>query len=303
MSDKTEQFKKYYYDNGSLRMQPKDFEADFVTYLNKFDSLDATVDGKEMSKGEKNCWTALKEYQKENGGEENAQSVDMDNVQFKYIVDHPTYTSMIKNVAALGVENCGYPSFQFTAFDKNNMAWINSIKNEASTLGEVLDKAQEELDKKEGKNKDEDNPENQKEGEKETEGKEEGKEDKPKEKQTVWGILVTKTRESNEKAMGIFHDKGDSVSRKSRQPVFEEQIEKLGEMVFGEESEPESENENQGVHIDMEVIEQEREAAGLVEPEPESLTNFSAQAVAEEEMSRNQEQAETMLEMGMDKNN
>lgn len=286
-----EKYSAYY------NVEPKDYSVEFSQFLNKFDDPKGKVDDMELSDKEQKCWTALKEYQKENGGEENTQSVDMDNVQFKYIVNHPTYTSMIKNVAALGVENCGYPSFQFTAFDKNNMAWINSIKAEASTLGEILDKAQEELDKKEGKNKDEDNPENQKEGEKETEGKEEGKEDKPKEKQTVWGILVTKARESNEKAMGIFHDKGDATSRRAFKP----EVEKVDENELESDEITveieEVENENQGVHIDMDVIEQEREAAGLVEKEPETLTNFRAQE--EEEMSLEQEQMEQMSERAM----
>lgn len=294
-----EKYSAYY------NVEPKDYSVEFSQFLNKFEDPKGKVDDMELSDKEQKCWTALKEYQKENGGEENTQSVNMDNVQFKYIVNHPTYTSMIKNVAALGVENCGYPAFQFTAYDKNNMAWINSIKAEASTLGEILDKAQEELDKKEGKTKDEENPENQKEGEKETEGKEEGKEDKPRQNGII-GVIVKlgdKARESNDKAMGIFHDKGDATSRRAFKPEVgkadENELESDEITVEIEESE----NENQGVHIDMEVIEQEREAAGLVEPEPETLTNFRAQAAAEEEMSRSQDQAETMLEMGMDKNN
>jgi hypothetical protein len=180
--------------------------------------------------------------------------------------------------AFAGSENSGYQAFMNSAQDKNNIAWISSIKTETGySAAKIAIKAQEVVDKNKGKDKDEEGKEEGKEGEKQEEGKEEGKEDKPKERGIV-GIVMKlgdKARESNEKAMG-FHDKGNAVSRRANKPVFEQEIEKLGEEAFAEENENEVENENHGTKVteeDLREYHEEKQA----EEAAAGVTNFRAQ--------------------------
>lgn len=285
MSASNEKFKEYYDEDGTPIVSADQFKSNFVDYLHKFSSVNAVVNNEHMSKGEKQCWTALQEYEKGKQGDESAPACVPENVTDSVAKD-PFYASKVLNEAL--IDDFYEPDIFVTPLHRNDVGFAKQVlETEGYSVTMLQKKAQEIVDKRNGKTT-EDNQnenENQQEGEMDAEtkedGKQEGKEGKQNGQRGVVGVIVkVGDKAPNNKESDVFHDKGDAVARKAYSAPEQAQ----DEQEFASQAEVEA-SEDEVVNHGVQITEEELNAEGYTQEEaPLETTNFRDQGGNELEM-------------------